>query len=125
MDRLRDRSIIWLGILAILTACSTAPQTPRQYYAATYAAIGTAGNTIAGLAEAKVVPVDAALNLIDRLDGAKRIADDGRAIMQCRDSIKGANPDAVCGTAELAESKARLASTIVLQIQQIIEGIKK
>jgi hypothetical protein len=111
---------------AIIVGCTTAPKTPRQYFAATYTAIGGASNAIASLAEGKVIQPEAALGLIDRLDGAKRITDDGKAIMQCRDQIKSAiEADSKCGTQELAESKARLATTIVLEIQQIIDRTKK
>lgn len=114
----------WLGVLVLLLGllgCAIAPQTPRQYFGATYQAISTSAEGLTKLAEGGVVPVDEALVYLGRLDAAKKLVDEGKSVLQCRDALKdGGQADTRCGPAPLAQSKAALASAMINQVQLFV-----
>lgn len=117
---------IWLAtLLCVLVACTTAPKTPRQYFAATYQAISAAAESLATLAEAKTIKPEDALSYLDKLDSAKRLTDEGRVIMQCREAIKsGIEADTKCGTEAIAQGKVKFATSVINSVQLLVDRHK-
>lgn len=114
---------LWLALF--LVACSSAPKSPRQYFAATYQLISATSDSIVTLAEAGQIMPDEGLRYHDKLEVAKQLADEGRKILQCRDAIKSAQEaDAKCGSGGMAQSNAAMARNIINQIQLALEKRK-
>jgi hypothetical protein len=114
---------LWLALF--LTACASAPKTPRQYFAATYQLISATSDSIVTLAESGQIMPDEGLRYHDKLEVAKSLTDEGRRILQCRDAIKSAKEaDEKCGSGGTAESNAAMARRIINQIQLALEKRK-
>jgi hypothetical protein len=116
----------WLFIVAaLLVGCATAPKTSREYLAASYASIASAADTVASLAEGKVIRPDQAVPLLDRLDTAKKATDEGATIIRCRDAAKTGPVKTACGTEALAQLRVSLAKTILLEVNAAIEKARQ
>lgn len=114
---------LWLALF--LVACSSAPKSPRQYFAATYQLIGATSDSIVALAESGQITPTEGLGYHAKLESAKRLTDEGRKVLQCRDAIKAAaEADAKCGSSGMAESNAAMARGMINQIQLLLESRK-
>jgi hypothetical protein len=111
--------------VALLSACSTAPKTPRQYFAATYTAISGAADSIAALAEGKKITPTDADQYLGKLDNAKVMVDAGKNIVVCRDAAKTDVEKDGCGSEDMAKAKVGIAEGLISEVKDIISKVRK
>lgn len=119
------RYLVALYFAISLVACSSAPKSPRQYFAATYQLIGATSDSVVALAQAGHITRAEGLGMHAKLETAKQYTDEGRKILQCRDAIKAAaEADAKCGPAGMADSYGAMARGVINQIQLLVDAKK-